>query len=317
MRRLTLTPAGLAAHGGLAILAILVHVALATGPATADPTPGFVESFSAAPGTSGWTSNATNTNPGTGGVGGVGDGYLRIARTGFVAQLGSRSTDLAYAGNWLTAGANRVKFALNDVGADQNLEIHFVIGNPNSFWLCTTGFIPPENSWAEFTVDLTDTALFVPIIDFAAVSFSEALTAVDRVHIRHDNAPYQQDPNGILGEVGVDEFKIEAGTPVGVPGAGARSSGRAVMLAAPFPNPARGRAVFAFETFDAAPVTIAVVDARGRILRRTSVATGFAGRHAWTWDGLDDAGRRAGAGVYRVRAYGPAGGTSRPLVLVD
>jgi len=296
-------------------IAIAFALALPALPVAAGPTLGFIETFPAASGTAGWLSSAENTNPGTGGVGGAGDGYLRIARSGFAAQLGSHNVDTSYAGNYLSAGVERIKFSLNDVGANQNLEIHFVLGNSNSFWLYTTGFIPPENAWAEFTVDLADTAGFTQIIDFVQESFSEAMTTVDRVHIRHDVAPFVQTPNSIIGEFGLDDFKIE-GTPVGVEPPRA-TPGRPVLLAAPFPNPSRGTATFAYETFDDAPVTIAVVDVRGRILRRETLAPGTVGRQSWTFDGRDGDGRKLAAGAYRVRAYSRNGGTSRPLVVTD
>ena len=315
MPRPPIRRARLAAQAGLATRAFLVPMALVPAPAIAGPTIGFVEDFQPPDSLAGWNSQATNSNPRTGGVGGTGDGYLRIARAGFEGQLGAKNVNADYAGNWLSGGADRVKFSLNDVDGDQNLEIHFVVGSQNSFWLYELGFIPPENKWVEFTVDLSDTASFTNIIDFTGQSFSEALTGVDRVQIRHDVAPFIQNPDLTIGDFGVDDFKIES-TTVGVdPARPAR--GRPVMLAPPFPNPTRGNAVFAFETFDEAPVTIAVVDARGRIVRRESVAAGTAGRHTWTWDGRDSAGRLTAAGVYRVRAFGPAGGTSRPLVRID
>jgi len=307
-----LTPSGPAAPAGLVVLGILVHFSLVPGPAAAQPVNGFVESFTGAGNLADWDSQALRTNPGTGGVGGVGDGYLRIARTSD-AQLGARNVTTTYAGNWLTAGVDRVRFSLNDVDGNQNLEIHFVIGNSGNLWQYDTGFIPPENAWAEFTVDLRDTANFTAIINFLDETYSTALQTADRILIRHDNAPYIQTPNSITGEFGLDEIKLQQSL-IGVDPV-VRPPSRAVLLAAPFPNPARGSATFAFETFDEGPVTLAVVDARGRIVFRTTVASGVAGRHSWTWDGRDADGRTAAAGVYRVRAWSAAGGTSRTLVL--
>lgn len=308
-----LTPAGLAAHAGLLVLGILVHFALVPGPASAEPTIGFVESFTGAGNLADWDSQALRTNPGTGGVGGAADGYLHLART-FDASLGARNVTTNYAGNWLTAGVNRVRFSLNDVEANQDLEIHFLIGNSGNFWQYDTGFIPPENAWGEFTVDLRDTANFTRVIGFLDETYSTALQTADRILIRHDMAPYMQTPNPITGEFGLDEIKLEQSL-VGIDPLAPGPRARPVMLAPPFPNPSRGSAVFSFETFDGGPVTLSVVDARGRIVRRETVAPGTAGRHAWTWDGRDAGGRLAAAGAYRVRAWGPAGGTSRALVL--
>jgi hypothetical protein len=308
-----LAPAAPAASAGLFVLGILFLPALVPGPAAAQPTNGFVESFTGAGNLADWDSQANRTNPGTGGAGGAGDGFLRIART-FDAQLGARNVTTTYAGNWLTAGVDRVRFSLNDVDGNQNLEIHFVIGNSGNLWQYDTGFIPPENAWAEFTVDLRDTANFTAIINFAAQTYSTALQTADRILIRHDMAPYIQSPNAITGEFGLDEIKLQQSL-IGVDPAAPGPRARPVMLAPPFPNPSRGSAVFSFETFEEGPVTLAVVDARGRIVRRETLASGLAGRHAWTWDGRDAEGRLAAAGVYRVRAWSAAGGTSRTLVL--
>ncbi len=301
------------ARSAIVVGAFALAVALAA-PALANPTVGFVESFAGAGNLAGWDGGATYSNPGTGGVGGAADGYLVMARSGFAGRLGVKSQGAAYVGDWLAAGADRVKFSLNDVGADQNLEIHFCIGNVNNFWQYDVGFIPPNGAWSEFTVNLADSANFSHIISFDGTGYRFALATADRVLIRHDTTPYVQTPNAILGEVGIDEFKIES-TTVGV-GDAPIAAGRGVLLAPPFPNPSRGAATFAFESFDDAPVTIAIYDARGRAVRRAVVA-GAPGRRSWAWDGLDEAGRSTPAGVYRVRAWGPAGGTSRALVRVD
>ncbi len=293
---------------GLA-LAALVHA-----PATAGPTIGFVESFPGAGNTAGWDGGALESNPGTGGIGGAGDGFLQIALTDFASRLGAKNEGANYVGDWLAAGADRVRFSLNDIGGDQNFEIHFALGNVNNFWQYNVGFIPPNGSWSEFTVDLSDSTNFTQTISFDVFGYRFALANADRVLIRHDKAPFVQQPDAILGEVGIDEFKIES-TTVHV-GDAPIAGGRGVQLAPPFPNPARGGATFAFESFDDAPVTISIVDARGREVRR-AVLAGSPGRRSWTWDGRDEAGRATAVGVYRVRAHGPAGGTSRALVRVD
>ncbi len=306
------SPALVRVHPG----AIALVLALAIqAPAAAGPTIGFVETFPGAGNTGGWAGGALETNPGTGGVGGAGDGFLQLATVDFAARLGAKNEGPDYVGDWLAAGADRVKFSLNDVGGDQILEIRLAIGNVNNFWQSNVAFIPPNGSWSEFTVNLSDSANFTQIISFDGMGYRFALANTDRVLIRHDKAPFVQTPDAILAEFGVDDFKIES-TTVGV-GDAPLAGGRAVLLAPPFPNPARGGgATLAFESFDDAPVNLVIVDARGRVVRRAVVA-GAPGRRSWAWDGRDDAGRTTAAGVYRVRAYGPAGGTSRALVRVD
>src|SRR5262249_9730132 len=125
--------------------------------AAAAPTLGFVEDW---PGTSlqGWA-GAANSNPGTGGFGGAGDGYMLVV-TGAPANLGANSMGPEYNGDWTAAGITRVRVWLNDVGTSQPLEIHFGLGrnvfdpSPN-FWQYDVGMIPPAQAWGEYVVDLT------------------------------------------------------------------------------------------------------------------------------------------------------------------
>src|SRR6185503_8976651 len=137
---------------------IVLLTALSVCPclAYAQPTAGFVENW---PGTSleGWGGGATYSNPGTGGVGGAGDGFLMVNRP-LIGNLGTTSQGTEYVGNWTAAGIVAVKLWLKDVGGNQALEIHFAIGNGGNFWQYNLGFLPPEANWQEFTVDLTSAA---------------------------------------------------------------------------------------------------------------------------------------------------------------
>lgn len=294
--------------------ACVLAVMIATSTrAWAAPVLGFVETF---PGTStsSWTSAAMNTNPGTGGAGGAGDGYLAVSRT-VAAQLGTFSPGPEYVGDWIAANINKVNLRLNDVGVDQGLAIHFCIGNASNFWLYNVIFFPPENAWGLFSVDLTDSANYTHIINLDGKGFQFALRNTDRVHIRHDASPYEQTPDPMIGDFGIDNVELTNSKvdvqplPPGV--------GRAVALAAPFPNPARGAVACAFDTFDDGPVRLVIVDAAGRIVRSESLPGATAGRRTWVWDGLDGAGRVAPAGAYRVRVTGAFGGTSRPFIRVN
>ncbi|MEO6463175.1 MAG: FlgD immunoglobulin-like domain containing protein, partial [Candidatus Eisenbacteria bacterium] len=81
------------------------------------------------------------------------------------------------------------------------------------------------------------------------------------------------------------------------------------FLARPTPNPARpgdGAAIAFGVPANAAgraetPLRLDVVDARGRIVRTLAAGALPPGRHVRRWDGRDDRGGRAGAGVYFVR----------------
>jgi flagellar hook capping protein FlgD len=297
----------------VALLVLILTAPLAHGAATL----GFLEKWS---GTSlaGWTGGAAYSNPGTGGVGGAGDGYLLMSTPGpFGSSLGAMSTAAQYTGNWQAAGITQVRFWLNDVGADDPLEIHFALGNSpggtGNFWQYNTGFIPPLHAWAPFTVDLTSSAAFTHIIDSPpGGTFAQALQNVNRVLIRHDHAPYVQSPDALDGDVGVDGLLLTNGI-VDVPPGEATVAGP-IQLAMPYPNPSWGAVAMSLRTFEEAPITIQIVDVTGRIVRQAMLAAAPAGPRTWAWDGATDSGESAPAGYYRVRAFGPSGGTSRPLI---
>jgi len=297
----------------LGVFSVLALLALTAVRTQAAPVIGFTERWNV-PGLSTWISQAEDTNPGAGGADGAGDGYLRIART-IAGQLGAYSPGLEYAGNWLAANVNRIHLSLNDVDVNQALEIHLGIGNGGNFWLYKTGFSPPEHAWAQFTVDLTDSTQFAHIITLDGLGFAAAMQNVDRVLVRHDLAPLTQIPDNLLGEFGVDNFEL-TNTLLGVGTPGGATAGRPVELAAPYPNPTRGAVACAFETFDAGAVRVTVLDVAGRLVRSETLAPAEPGRRTWAWDGLDDAGRIAPAGSYRVRVVGVNGGMSRPFVRI-
>jgi hypothetical protein len=166
--------------------------------------PGFTENW---PGTSlqGWGGGSDYANPGAGGVGGAGDGYLRVS-TSAPLNLGTQNMGSPYPGDWAAAGIQLVKVSLNDVGADEALAIHFSIGNGFNFWQYDPAFSPPLNQWAEFTVDLTAIGNFTRII--GSGTLAQALASVDRIHFRHDLPPYAQTPNPLQGDLGIDRLII-------------------------------------------------------------------------------------------------------------
>ena len=72
------------------------------------------------------------------------------------------------------------------------------------------------------------------------------------------------------------------------------------------PNPVRGRSRIAFRiiaplTWNARPTTLAVYDARGRLVRSLAHSAVPAQSGFVEWDGTDRAGRRVAAGVYLIR----------------
>jgi len=195
--------------------------------ATAAPVLGFLEDW---PGTSlqGWSGGVDLLNPGTLGVGGADDGYLVVSAP-IPYHLGTVSTAPEYAGDWMATKINIVKVWLNDVNAADPLEIHFSIGNAFNFWQYNVGFVPPNNAWQEFVVDLSSSANWTRIIGQG--TFEAALQNVDRIHLRHDRAPFGQTPNYIQGDFGVDRLTLDVAVPLSAGDSGA-AAGSPVMARA-------------------------------------------------------------------------------------
>lgn len=169
---------------------------------------GHLDDFSTA-GTSNWFGGSAVSNPGTEGVDGDGDGFLRLVNT-FTSNFGCRNSSVAFEGDWIAAGITRVSFHLNDIGADEPFEIHFLISDPDgSFgttWQYNIGFNPPNGAWQRYEVDLTDTANWTRTR--GTLSLADTLRNVGTAHFRHDLAPYSANPNGIAGDLGIDNIHL-------------------------------------------------------------------------------------------------------------
>lgn len=70
------------------------------------------------------------------------------------------------------------------------------------------------------------------------------------------------------------------------------------------PNPFLGRSTIGFTLAHAEPLELGVYDLGGRLVRSLARRQLEAGPHQYVWDGLDEGGRRAPAGVYFVRLDG-------------
>lgn len=75
----------------------------------------------------------------------------------------------------------------------------------------------------------------------------------------------------------------------------------ALALAAPWPNPAHDGATLRFALPHPGDATLAIYDLGGRRVRTLVSGARAAGSHAVHWDGLDDSGAPAPAGLYFVR----------------
>lgn len=100
--------------------------------------------------------------------------------------------------------------------------------------------------------------------------------------------------------------------PSGVPGA---SLPTVLAVAGVRPNPFNPRTVVSFDVPRDGRVRVAIYDLAGRLVRRLVEGNLTAGRHEATWDGADDAGRAAAAGVYLLRLVDGQAAVSAKLVL--
>jgi hypothetical protein len=83
--------------------------------------------------------------------------------------------------------------------------------------------------------------------------------------------------------------------------------GAAPTTLAAWPNPFNPRVNLAWERPAAGPLTVAVYDLRGRLVRRLLARDQAPARGHVLWDGADASGRPAPSGVYLVRLDDPAG----------
>jgi outer membrane protein assembly factor BamB len=83
----------------------------------------------------------------------------------------------------------------------------------------------------------------------------------------------------------------------------------AFELYANYPNPFNPETAISFTLPKKAPVRLEVIDSRGGRVRTLKAGTIEAGVHSVRWDGMDDAGRPAGSGLYvcRVSVLGDDG----------
>ena len=88
-------------------------------------------------------------------------------------------------------------------------------------------------------------------------------------------------------------------------------------LLPPAPNPFRAGTAIRFDLPRAAEVRLRVFDPSGRLVRTLASGTQPAGRRTVSWDGLDDRGRRLGAGVYLVRLETEGFRAEHRAVLID
>jgi hypothetical protein len=122
------------------------------------------------------------------------------------------------------------------------------------------------------------------------------------------------DPAQPLVEIPVSLAMLAAQTTTGVDG-GDGAPPAVISAAGNHPNPFNPRTRIRFELREAGPVTLEILDARGRRVARLVREFPAPGEHAFLWDGRDAAGRPVASGlyVYRLEA-GQAVATGKMLL---
>ncbi len=92
--------------------------------------------------------------------------------------------------------------------------------------------------------------------------------------------------------------------------------GGALWLGAPHPNPARGALSIWFTLPHAAPATLRVGDATGRLIATLADGVFEAGRHAARWDGRASAGWQVPQGIYFYELRADGQQLRRKLVVI-
>jgi hypothetical protein len=95
-----------------------------------------------------------------------------------------------------------------------------------------------------------------------------------------------------------DRFTIEKQATVSADDPGDRGTAATPTLRVAGANPFRGTTRLAIDLPRAGDAELRVVDAAGRRVRRLSSGARSAGRHDIAWDGNDESGRRAPAGLF-------------------
>lgn len=180
-------------------------VVVATGASAA--TPGATENFQT--GLNGWGSNSSAVSlEATGGADGPADGFARVENTQLVQLLIRASfTDTpAFTGDFTAAGITQISFAINELAIDDALSIRFGFGALGNFWVTDQAFDPQADTWETYTIDLIESN-FTEVFD-AGGTFAQAMGNVQRIQIRHDDAPIGIMPDSAIGDFGVDSITL-------------------------------------------------------------------------------------------------------------
>lgn len=162
---------------------------------------------------------------------------------------------------------------------------------------------------------------YVAYRDTAAVFEPSAAAMV--ASVPHPGASFEDQPPGgawyyVICAVDAQGRAGGLSAPIAAPGGPAAAPGAVPAVLAfegAAPNPFNPRTVVRFTVPAGAPVRLGIYDLRGRLVRVLVDGVLQPGRHEAAWDGADEAGRLAAAGVYVARLAQQGHGASTKLVL--
>jgi hypothetical protein len=197
-----------------------------------------------------------------------------------------RSTD--FGGSWTDISSNLPEAPVNDIVVDP--------ANSSRLWVATDfGVFESVNlgtSWAALGAGLPN-------------------VVVNDLRLHHPTRTL------VAGTYGRSLWTYDVSAPTAT-GDLAGAVGSAVTLRPVAPNPlAEGVATIRFALPRSAPVSLRVVDVRGRAVATLAEGELPAGEHALSWDGRDARGARVAAGVYFVRLQADDVVRTRKVAVLD
>ena len=122
---------------------------------------------------------------------------------------------------------------------------------------------------------------------------------------------------GSVVEAAIDDVVTYDGSNAPLVDVGSSPTPGALRFRTAFPNPTDGRVRFVLELPTSGPVAVDVLDVQGRRVRTLESGTREAGIHTLIWNGDDESGRSAAAGLYFVRARAGGAETRTRVVRVE
>lgn len=158
-----------------------------------------------------------------------------------------------------------------------------ISNNNGASWIDVETSTGIRNTWVERTIDV---ASYLPATSLVRLRF-----------VATDN----NDLNSIV-EAAIDDLILYDAATTPQVSAPTRAHPARLAFRAPSPNPSRGAVSLALELPRSGNVEVEVIDVGGRRVRTLHRGPAVAGVLPLVWDGADDAGRSASAGLYFVRA---------------